>query len=60
MAYIPHEIRVPTHEANSCWGWGLWVRRKWQSEEGERMGKEGRKRRWGRMRKKGVGGLCIT
>jgi hypothetical protein len=39
MAYIPHRIRVPTHEANSCWGWGLWGGRKWQPDEGENEGR---------------------
>jgi hypothetical protein len=59
MTYIPHRIRVPTHEADLCWGCGLLGEREWQPEEGERMREEERKKRRGRMRKKGVDDLCI-
>jgi hypothetical protein len=45
MAYIPHGIRVPTHDADLCWGWGFWLRRKWEVKEGERRGEEKRKKR---------------
>jgi hypothetical protein len=45
MAYIPHGIQIPTHDADLCWGWSLWGRRKWEVEEGERMGEEERKNR---------------
>jgi hypothetical protein len=68
MAYIPHGIRVPTHEVYSGWGWG-WMKMAdgVGRENGGRRKKEERRKNGGRKDrspnvKKGssfVGMLCV-
>jgi hypothetical protein len=57
MAYIPHGIWVPTHEADSCWGWGLvgWKR---MAAIGGR--ENGGRRKKEEMRKKGAYVVLMT